>query len=119
MLLDDLERGSGKEDDDNCSISEEDSELNYNYIVTFKALFEKTKGVAKGSKICARYKDDFEFDVQLKTWSRAWLYAKNIGKEAHLIDCAASVMPGWTCNQKQYGSDRLTSSALGGDNENS
>ena len=41
MFLDDLEPGLEEEDDDR-SISEEEPELNYNYTVTFNALFEKT-----------------------------------------------------------------------------
>ena len=86
LLLDHLEPGLEKGGDDNRSIFEEDSELNYNYIITFNVLFERTKVIAKGSKICARYKDDFEFNCQLRTWSqKAGLYADNIGNEAHLI----------------------------------
>lgn len=71
LVLDNVkvECGSEKGDDDNVSISKAESKLNYNYIVTFNVPFEKTKVVAKGSKICARYKDDFEFDIQLTTWS--------------------------------------------------
>ena len=50
MFLDELEPGLEEEDDDR-SISEEEPELNYNYTVTFDDIFEKTKIVAKGSKI--------------------------------------------------------------------
>ena len=86
LLLDDLEQGLEKGEDDDRSIFGEDSELNYNYIVTFNVLFERTKAISKGSKICARYKDDFEFNSQLRTWSqKTGLYADNIGNEAHLI----------------------------------
>lgn len=63
MLPDDLELELEKGEDNDCSISEGESELNYNYIVIFNT---KTKAIAKESKIFARYKDDFEFDIQLK-----------------------------------------------------
>lgn len=68
-LLDDLEPGLEKGEDDDRSIFKEDFELNYNYIVTINVLFERTKAIAKGSKICACYKDDFEFNSQLRTWA--------------------------------------------------
>lgn len=53
LLLDDLEPGLENGEDD-PSVFEEDSEWNYNHIVSFNVLFERTKAIAKGSKICAR-----------------------------------------------------------------
>lgn len=62
MLLDDLERGSEKEMM-NCSISEEEFELNYNYMVTLMLFLRR---LAKGSKICARYKMNLNLISSLK-----------------------------------------------------
>lgn len=56
-------------------------------------LFEKTKVVVKESKIYICYKIDFEFHIQLTTWSpKIGLYTKSIRNKAHLIDFVESVI---------------------------